>query len=93
MATLLLEDSDFTILRGFDYIVVRKDSPYSFHSHFRRYSGALSLIRLFGRKLQPENEYFYVAMQRITTPEEFEKFAPQKKQKQKYYNANKGLRR
>jgi len=92
MATLLHEDSNFTILRGFDYIVVRKNSPYEFHSHFKRYSGALGLIRLFDKKVQPQDEYFNTAMKRITTEAEFESFGHSNKKPQ-YHNSTKGRRR
>lgn len=92
MALVLYEDNLFKILKGHDYIVVRKDFPYSFHSHFGKYSGAKRLVNLFYRKLQPEDSYFNVAMQRITTEAEFNAFIPQR-DKQYYMNINKGVRR
>ncbi|MCW6094588.1 hypothetical protein LAV60_15560 [Clostridium sporogenes] len=91
MAQMLYEDEEFKILKTKDYIVVRKRKPYSFHSHFHKYSGAKSLIDLFYKKLQPEDEYFNVAMQRITEPKEFQNFTIQKR-KQRYYNVNKGIK-
>lgn len=92
MAKELYEDDQFRIVMGHDFVVIRKDYPYEFHSHFHKYAGAITLVKLFYKKLQPADEYFYVAMQRITTENEFNTFSPQKR-KQMYYNINKGVRR
>lgn len=92
-AKVLWEDSNFKILHSCrDYIVVRKDFPYDFHSHFKRYSGATFLIKLYYKQLQPYHEYFKTAMKRITTAEEWDSFTPQK-YKQSYYNPQKGRKK
>lgn len=92
MYQLLFEDENFRILKGNrDYVVVRKNYPYEFHSHFRKYEGAKELIELFYKKVKPYGNYFSVAMQRITTEEEFESFVSKKK-KVKYRN-NKGRKK
>lgn len=92
MAQELYEDEEFKIVKAHDYIVVRKNHPYEFHSHFQKYAGARSLIRMFYKKVKPTDEYFNTAMQRITTEPEFNSFAQQRK-KQMYRNVNKGTRR
>lgn len=92
MAQELWEDDNFRIVLAHDFVVIRKNHPYEFHSHFHKLAGAKMLIRMFYKKLQPSDEYFYTAMQRITTESEFKKFVPEKK-KQMYYNVNKGAKR
>lgn len=87
-AKLLYEDSEFRLLKSRDYVVVRKDHPYEFHSHFQKYSGAVCLINLFYKRLIPSEEYFRIAMERITTEVELENFAEQRV-KQMYFNVNK----
>lgn len=92
MSQLLYEDEHFKIVKAHDYVVIRKNHPYEFHSHFHKYGGARSLIKLFYRKVQPEDDYFHTAMKRITTEVEFNRFSPQRR-KQQYYNVNKGRRK
>ena len=82
---ILFEDKEFKIIKSCDYVVVRKNNDYSFHSHFKRYSGAIGLIKLFYKKIQPNVNYFNIAMQRITTEKEFNSFITIRL-KQKYYN-------
>jgi hypothetical protein len=85
---VLFEDKTFKIIKSEDYVVIRKDKAYSFHSHFRRYSGAMGLIRLFYKQIKPSMNYFYIAMQRITTKKEFKDLKGINENK-KYYNKNK----
>lgn len=77
-AKILWEDSNFKILHGRDYIVVRKNYPYEFHSHFKSLTGAKVLVELFYKKLRPYHKYFNTAMKRITIEEEWDSFTPQK---------------
>jgi hypothetical protein len=92
MAKTLYEDNCFKVLKSKDYVVVRKDFPYDFHSHFARYSGAREVIKLFNKKLIPVNPYFVTALRRISTEEEWEGFKEQK-HKDTYINSSKGVRR
>lgn len=93
MSDLMYEDDNFKIIQSSrDFVVIRKDFPYEFHSHFKRYSGARGLIRLFYKQIIPNEPYFYTAMERITTDAEFDSFYPQK-EKQLYRNVNKGVNR
>lgn len=87
-ARLIFEDDIFKLLKGRNYIVVRKNFPYEYHSHFERYNGAMLLMKLFYQKLKPREEYFIGAMLRITTEDERANFGEQK-QKQMYFNVNK----
>lgn len=82
---LLFEDKEFKIIKSYDYVLIRKHKAYSFHSHFRSYSGAIGLVKLFYKHVKPNVNYFYIAMQRITTEKEFNHLRP-KIQKQKYQN-------
>lgn len=79
MAKVIFEDKEFQVVKGYDFVVVRKDSPYSFHSHFRSLTGARGLIRLFYKKIQPIKEYFNTVMKRITTELEFDSFKKEKR--------------
>lgn len=85
MPQTLYEDEEFKILKAKDFIVVRKNAPYEFHSHFKNYKGAKSLIVMFRKWVKPHDEYFHTAMQRITTEQEFNKFVEERK-KDKYVN-------
>lgn len=89
---VLFEDKIFKIIKSEDYVVIRKDKGYSFHSHFRRYSGAIGLIRLFYKQVKPSMNYFYIAMQRITTEKEFKDLKGIDKNK-KHYNKKQIIRR
>jgi len=90
-AELIYEDNYFKILRGKDFILVRKDKPYKYHAHFKREDGAYLIIKLFNKKLIPYEEYFTEAMRRVTTPEEFEFFREQEI-KPKYKNSARRFR-
>ena len=79
MAKTIFEDREFKVVKGYDFVVVRKDSPYSFHSHFKSLTGARGLIRLFYKRVQPFKEYFNTAMKRITTEVEFFSFKAESK--------------
>lgn len=73
MASVLFEDKNFKVIHSRDFIVIRKNHEYSFHSHFKKYDGAMGLIHLFYKKVLPTDEYFNTAMKRITTEEEFKR--------------------
>lgn len=83
---LLFEDKCFKVIsyRG-GCVLIRKDYPYSHHSHFRDIQGAKTVIKLFHKKLIPYRKYFRSSIERVTTKEELEKFG-QQKPKQKYKN-------
>lgn len=87
-ARLLFEDKQFRLLKGRDYIVVRKDFPYEFHSHFQNRDGAMLLISLFYKRMKPLDDYFIVAMERITTESERGNFGVHKA-KPMFFNVNK----
>ena len=83
---LLYEDKIFKIMRdNRDYILIRKNLPYSHHAHFRKLSGAKLIITLFNKQIIPRRRYFIESMRRITTEDEYLTFRKQKT-KQKYYN-------
>lgn len=63
------------------YILVRKGTDK--HSHFKHRSGALITIQYINKKIIPNNNYFWVAIQRLLTDDELLEF---KKPKQRYNN-------
>lgn len=85
MCHQLYEDSEFVIVKARDYIVIRKDHEYTFHSHFKTLKGAKILIKLFHEGVKPTDPYFITAMERITTDEECSRLR-EKKKKQRYRN-------
>lgn len=85
MLHILYEDREFKILKNKDFLVVRKNAPYEFHSHFKSYRGAKSLIFMFRKGVKPYDEYFHTAMQRVTTPQEFNGLVIERK-KDNYVN-------
>lgn len=91
MPKVLYEDSNFKILKGRDYILVRKDYPYNYHAHFKEERGAHLVINLFNKQMVPREPYFIESMRRITTEGEFASFTEQRV-KPRYRNNNRGRR-
>lgn len=86
MANLIFEDDEFKILKGKDFILVRKDKPHHFHSHFEKLDGAKSILNLFYKRIKPQAAYFHEAMRRICTEDEFAMMRNEKI-KQRYRNS------
>lgn len=83
---MLYEDKEFKIIKTKrDYILIRKNHPRSYHSHFKQLNGARLVAKLFKQRLVPYKEYFIEAMRRVTSDSEFESFG-QQKLKPKYKN-------
>lgn len=83
---ILYEDKEFKIKRNSrDYVLIRKNMPYEYHSHFRRKSGADTVISLFYKNIKPNKKYFETAIRRVTTKEEFHNLRV-KKRKLRYRN-------
>jgi hypothetical protein len=92
-AKIIWEHGEFKVLRSRrDFVLVRKGYPYEFHAHFKDLKGCKTLVKLFEKKKIPFQEYYKLAMERITTEEEREQFTPQRK-KLYYFNSQKGVRR
>ena len=75
--------------RSCTWVVARNDLEGDYHAHFAEKKGCFKLIALYNKKLQPFEIYFNIAMQRITTPEEWSTFTPKQpkdkfKKKQKH---------
>lgn len=80
---IVYEDKNFKILKRYnDYVLIRKNRPYSFHSHFRNLQGAKIVIGFFNRGMRPNKPYFISSMQRITTVDEYDAFGFRKKKMQ-----------
>ena len=83
---MLYEDRDFKIIRHRGGVVlIRKNMPYSFHSHFKDFKGAKQVLRFFKRKVIPYSPYFKSSIIRLTTEYERTKFSYERK-KPKYVN-------
>lgn len=90
--------NEFTILRGKDdYIVVNTDGKYENHGHFKKLSTCYTIIKLMQRKAIPRSDYLLEAAIRITTDPAYREALTIKqkknKQRQRYFNSNKGVRR
>lgn len=94
MATLILEDEEFKVLRtSNNYVVARKNLPHEYHAHFNKLDGAKTLIELFYKGTIPTHPYFYTAMQRVCTEEEWGKLTQSNKEKDRYFNSKNRKRR
>jgi hypothetical protein len=84
-AKIFYEDEEWKIIHNRDYVLIRKNKPYEFHSHFRTVQGAYLLLELFNLGYMPNKPYFVQAMLRVCTDEEFIRLKEEPK-KQKYRN-------
>lgn len=80
-----------------DYIVVNTKGKYENHGHFKKLSTCYVIIRLMQRKTIPKKFFMLEAARRITTDEKYKQVLTIKqkknKQRQYYFNPNKGVRR
>lgn len=88
----------YKILENNDgYIVINCKGEYCNHSHFKKLSTCYLIIRLVKSRRIPNKPYMIEAAIRLTTDELYRKTLINKqdknRQKLKYFNSNKGLRR
>lgn len=80
-----------------DYIIVNTNGKYENHGHFKKLSTCFVLIRLMQRKTIPNKPFMIEAARRITTDATYEQVLSNKQQKNKqrqyYFNSNKGVRK
>ena len=80
-----------------DYIVSNVNGKYENHGHFQKLSTCYTLIRLMQKKIIPRSTYLLEAARRITTDSKYREALTIKqkknKQRQYYFNSNKGVRR
>jgi len=80
-----------------DYIVVNTNGKYKNHGHFKKLSTCYVIIRLLQRKTIPNKPFMIEAARRITTDSAYREALTIKqkknKQRQRYFNSNKGVRR
>lgn len=78
-----------------DYIVSNLNGKYEHHGHFQKLSTCYVIIRLMNDKKVPNSNYLIEAAKRITTdPKYLEALIikqDKNKQKQYYFNPNKGV--
>lgn len=65
------------------YVVIRVGYPYEFHSHCDKMAGALQILRLIDKGLEPNQPWMQEAVRRLLTEDEYSKL---KKRKEKYIN-------
>ena len=92
------EINEFTILEGKDdYIVKNNKGKYENHGHFKKVDTCYTLIRLMQKKKIPRSDYLLEAARRITIDAKYKQALELKqlknKQRQRYFNSNKGVRR
>ena len=80
-----------------DYIVVNTNGKYENHGHFKKLSTCYTIIGLMQRKAIPRSDYLLEAAIRITTDSKYKQTLELKqeknKQRQRYFNSNKGVRK
>jgi len=80
-----------------DYIVSNINGTYENHGHFQKLSTCYTLIRLMRKKTIPRSTYLLEAARRITTDSKYREVLTIKqkknKQRQRYFNPSKGVRR
>ena len=90
--------NEFTILEDEDgYIVKNNKGKYENHGHFKKLSTCYTLIRLMQKKTIPRSTYLLEAARRITIDVKYKQTLELKqlknKQRQRYFNPSKGVRR
>lgn len=90
--------NEFTILEGKDdYIVKNNKGKYENHGHFKKVDTCYALIRLMQKKTIPRSAYLLEAARRITTDSQYKQTLELKqrknKQRQRYFNSNKRVRK
>ena len=80
-----------------DYVVVNTNGKYENHGRFKKLSACYTIIRLIQRKIIPRSDYLLEAARRITTDSKYREVLTIKqkknKQRQYYFNSNKGVRK
>ena len=80
-----------------DYIVINTNGKYENHGHFKKLSTCYVIIRLMKRKTIPNKPFMLEAARRITIDEKYKEVLTNKqkknKQRQYYFNLNKGVRK
>lgn len=80
-----------------DYIVVNTEGNYENHGHFKKLSTCYVIIRLLQKKTIPNKPFMIEAARRLTTDSKYREVLTTKqkknKQRQYYFNSNKGVRK
>ena len=68
---VVYSNKDFIIKKSSnnDYVLIRK--KLNKHSHFNSLTGARKLIKMFYKRIYPDNEYLKVSLERICTRKEW----------------------
>ncbi len=90
--------NEFTILEDEDgYIVKNNKGKYENHGHFKKVDTCYTLIRLMQKKTIPRSTYLLEAARRITIDAKYKQILELKqlknKQRQRYFNPSKGVRK
>jgi hypothetical protein len=80
-----------------DYVVVNTNGEHENHGHFKKLSTCYTIIKLIQKKTIPKSDYLLEAAKRITTDAKYKQTLELKqeknKQRQYYFNSNKGVRK
>ncbi|MCK9444596.1 MAG: hypothetical protein M0Q14_08725 [Tissierellaceae bacterium] len=90
--------SEYKILQNErDYIVVNTKGNYDNHGHFKKLSTCYLIIRLMQKRTIPKKSFMLEAARRITIDQKYKQVLEMKqeknKQRQRYFNPNKRVRR
>ena len=90
--------NEFTILEDKDdYIVKNNKGKYENHGHFKKVDTCYTIIRLMQKKTIPRSTYLLEAARRITIDPDYKQLLEMKqkknKQRQRYFNPSKGVRK
>lgn len=93
---LVYADDKYKILKtGRDYTLINIHAEYSCHAHIQKVDTAFLLIRLIKKQIVPKSLYLQNAALRLTTDEKYKEKILNKqaknKNKQQYFNVNKGI--
>lgn len=90
--------NEYKILEGKDdYVVVNTKGEYHNHGHFKKVNTCYTLIRLMQGKTIPNKPFMIEAARRITTDAKYKQTLELKqlknKQRHRYFNPSKGVRK
>lgn len=97
MAVFIDMIGEYKIQKGSrGYIVSNVNGTYENHGHFQKLSTCYVIVRLIRKNTIPESPYLIEAARRITIDPKYKETLTHKlkklKDKQRYYNSNKGVR-
>ena len=90
LKTILTKGRFKVVQNAHGYIVINTHEGYEQHSHFTSIKGCKRCLMFIEKGILPVDAWWQEAVRRLLSPEEFEQL--RMKDKQQYYNVNKGVR-